>query len=87
MPKENFGLDAAEILLADDLQLNQLISLKKLAPYRRYESVAKDMEKFKEKYKEQYKAFYKKQDEAKKGISTTPAKTPDIKVDGKPATK
>lgn len=57
VPKENFGLDAAEILLADDMQLNELISLKKLAPYRRYESVAKDMEKFKSSKKKRIREF------------------------------
>ena len=31
---EGYGLDAEDILLADDAELNQYVSLKKLAPYR-----------------------------------------------------
>merc|ERR1712070_841759 len=32
--REDYGLDAREILLADDKELTQLIPLKKMAPYR-----------------------------------------------------
>lgn len=34
VPKEDYGLTPEEILLLDDRQLNKLVSLKKLRPYR-----------------------------------------------------
>ena len=34
VPKEDYGLTPEEILLLDDKQLNQLVSMKKLRPYR-----------------------------------------------------
>ena len=34
VPANNFGLDATDILGLEDRQLNQIVSLKKLAPYR-----------------------------------------------------
>lgn len=42
---ESFGLTANEILAADDKALNELIGLKKLAPYRPHDKVAKDKRK------------------------------------------
>lgn len=47
VPKEDFGLTPVEILLADDKDLNEFFSLKKLAPYRRQDLVEKDMRMFK----------------------------------------
>lgn len=43
---EAFGLSTREILLADDLELNQLISIKKFAPYRPKELAMKDKRKY-----------------------------------------
>ncbi|KAH6569912.1 hypothetical protein BASA50_005226 [Batrachochytrium salamandrivorans] len=40
---EDYGLKAEEILEADDTELNNVISLKKLAPYRRSEAISKDL--------------------------------------------
>jgi protein KRI1 len=34
VPKEDYGLTQEEILLLDDKQMNQLVSMKKLRPYR-----------------------------------------------------
>lgn len=42
---EAFGLSTREILLADDLELNQFISIKKFAPYRPKELALKDKRK------------------------------------------
>ena len=35
MQKSNFGLTAAEILMATDAELNEYIGIKKLTPYRK----------------------------------------------------
>lgn len=43
---ESFGLSTREIILADDLELNQFISIKKFAPYRPKELAIKDKRKF-----------------------------------------
>ena len=42
----SFGLDPVEILLADDRDLNRVVSLKKLAPYRSNTKQRKDLERF-----------------------------------------
>lgn len=34
VPKENYGLTEEEIYLLDDSQLNKMVNLKKLRPYR-----------------------------------------------------
>ncbi|KAJ3218014.1 KRRI-Interacting protein 1 [Clydaea vesicula] len=57
--KSNFGLDPVEILLADDTQLNNVISLKKMAPYRRKEQLEKDLQKFQKNKKKRLKEFRK----------------------------
>ncbi|GMF00568.1 unnamed protein product [[Candida] boidinii] len=43
---ESFGLSTREILLADDKQLNELIGIKKFAPYREKAQRLKDKRKF-----------------------------------------
>lgn len=43
---ESFGLSTREIILADDLALNQFISIKKFAPYRPKELAMKDKRKY-----------------------------------------
>ncbi|GAO48403.1 Krr1-domain-containing protein [Saitoella complicata NRRL Y-17804] len=43
---EDFGLSPADILLADDTQLNEFIGLKKLNPFRTREQVMKDKRKY-----------------------------------------
>ncbi|KAK9242173.1 KRI1-like family C-terminal-domain-containing protein [Lipomyces tetrasporus] len=43
---ESFNLDPADILLADDSQLNEFIGLKKLAPYREPEKKQKDHKRY-----------------------------------------
>ncbi|KAK9328466.1 KRI1-like family C-terminal-domain-containing protein [Lipomyces starkeyi] len=43
---ESFNLNPADILLADDNQLNEFIGLKKLAPYREPEKKQKDHKKY-----------------------------------------
>jgi protein KRI1 len=44
---ESYGLKTEEILTAEDKELNAVISLKKLAPYRSHEKQQRDMQKFK----------------------------------------
>lgn len=53
---ETFGLSTREILLADDLALNQFVSIKKFAPYRPKEQALKDKRKFaKKKHLQQWR--------------------------------
>lgn len=53
---EAFGLSTREILLADDLALNQFVSIKKFAPYRPKELALKDKRKFaKKKHLQQWR--------------------------------
>lgn len=52
---ETFGLSTREILLADDSELNQFISIKKFAPYRPKELVLKDKRKLKKKQLQQWR--------------------------------
>lgn len=47
---ESFGLSTRDIFLADDLELNQFIGIKKFAPYRPKELALKDKRKFAKKY-------------------------------------
>lgn len=56
---ENYGLSAVEILLADDKDLNEYISLKKLAPHRSEEKQMKDEIKFNRSKKKRLSAFKK----------------------------
>lgn len=50
MLKEDFGLTTDELLVADDRELRQIVSLKKLAPYRK-EKIKVDKKKVRQ-YKE-----------------------------------
>ncbi|KAK9470263.1 KRI1-like family C-terminal-domain-containing protein [Dipodascopsis tothii] len=43
---DSYGLDPADILMADDNDLNEYVGLKKLAPYRDDDKKAKDRKKF-----------------------------------------
>lgn len=53
---ESFGLSTREIFLADDLELNKFISIKKFAPYRPKEQALKDKRKFtKKKHLQQWR--------------------------------
>lgn len=53
---ESFGLSTREIFLADDLDLNKFISIKKFAPYRPKELATKDKRKFtKKKHLQQWR--------------------------------
>lgn len=53
---ESFGLSTREIFLADDLELNKFISIKKFAPYRPKELALKDKRKFtKKKHLQQWR--------------------------------
>ncbi|KAF8926320.1 KRRI-Interacting protein 1, partial [Haplosporangium bisporale] len=45
----NFGLSPVEILLADDKDLNEFVSLKKFAPYRRPDEQENDIKKYSKK--------------------------------------
>ncbi|KAJ3043218.1 KRRI-Interacting protein 1 [Rhizophlyctis rosea] len=62
---DTFGLTPLEILQADDADLNEFYSLKKIAPFRRGELVMKDREKFKKSRKKRLKEFRKKLEERK----------------------
>lgn len=53
---ESFGLSTREIFLADDLELNKFISIKKFAPYRSKDQAIKDKRKFtKKKHLQQWR--------------------------------
>ncbi|KAI9208827.1 KRI1-like family C-terminal-domain-containing protein [Polychytrium aggregatum] len=43
---ETYGLSGVEILLADDADLNKVVSLKKLAPFRGHDRQSRDKQKF-----------------------------------------
>ncbi|KAJ3148585.1 KRRI-Interacting protein 1 [Geranomyces variabilis] len=57
---QNFGLTGKEILEADDADLNEIIGLKKLAPFRRPDLVARDLENFSKSKKKRLREFRKK---------------------------
>ncbi|KAI3634652.1 hypothetical protein MIR68_007033 [Amoeboaphelidium protococcarum] len=58
--QDTYGLDASEILEADDDILNDFVSLKKLAPYRADERFYKWQRRFKRKSKHKVKEFRRK---------------------------
>ncbi|PKK79571.1 Krr1-domain-containing protein [Rhizophagus irregularis] len=60
----SFGLTAAEILLADEKDLNEFVSLKKLAPYRPEPVVENDLKKYSK--KKRLRQFRKKLDLSEK---------------------
>ncbi|KAI9105939.1 KRI1-like family C-terminal-domain-containing protein [Phlyctochytrium arcticum] len=57
---ESYGLKPDEILEAEDADLNELIGLKKLAPFRRQDLVEKEKAKFNKSKKKRLKEFRKK---------------------------
>ncbi|RUS35256.1 KRI1-like family C-terminal-domain-containing protein [Jimgerdemannia flammicorona] len=56
----NFGLSPVEILLADDQDLNEVIGLKKLAPFRPEEKQQRDLVNFTKSKKKRLKEFRRK---------------------------
>ncbi|KAI8817196.1 KRI1-like family C-terminal-domain-containing protein [Fimicolochytrium jonesii] len=58
--QQDYGLTPLEILLADDADLNELVGLKKLAPFRRKELVEQDLAKFSKSRKKRLREFRKK---------------------------
>ncbi|TPX64443.1 hypothetical protein SpCBS45565_g05866 [Spizellomyces sp. 'palustris'] len=60
VPAEDWGLKPLEVLEADDADLNELIGLKKLAPFRRQDLVEKDKAKWSKSRKKRLKEFRKK---------------------------
>ncbi|KAJ3054122.1 hypothetical protein HK097_002642 [Rhizophlyctis rosea] len=66
---DTVGLTPYEILEADDADLNEYYSLKKLAPFRRKDLVERDREKFKKYKKKKLREFRKKTEEKKKAES------------------
>ncbi|WFD03866.1 Kinetochore protein Spc24 [Malassezia obtusa] len=53
VPKENFGMSAVEILLADDAELNQVVGLKHIQPYRRNAARPTNLNKKLKRFREQ----------------------------------
>ncbi|KAJ4970149.1 hypothetical protein NE237_003248 [Protea cynaroides] len=51
VPSKRYGLSAAEILMMDDKELNQYVSLKKLAPYREREWKIHNIKRYEQKMK------------------------------------
>ncbi|XP_058107572.1 uncharacterized protein LOC131251085 [Magnolia sinica] len=51
VPSNRYGLNAAELLMADDKDLNQYVSLKKLAPYRQTEWKVSKLKRYDQKVK------------------------------------
>ena len=52
VPKDNYGLSAVEILLADDADLNNVVGLKHLQPYRRGPSKPSNLKKRLKRFRE-----------------------------------
>ncbi|KAJ3159928.1 KRRI-Interacting protein 1 [Geranomyces michiganensis] len=71
---QNFGLTGKEILEADDADLNELIGLKKLAPFRRPDLVERDLEKFSKSKKKRLREFRKKLEAKREAAKPNPPK-------------
>ncbi|TPX35681.1 hypothetical protein SmJEL517_g01900 [Synchytrium microbalum] len=54
---ESYGLTSADILLADDKDLNSLYSLKKIAPFRKQEAVERDKLKYRKNRRKRIREF------------------------------
>ncbi|TPX59146.1 hypothetical protein PhCBS80983_g02675 [Powellomyces hirtus] len=75
----DFGLTPLEILEADDAELNELIGLKKLAPFRRPDLVEKDMAKFSKSKKKRLREFRKNLEARRAKAQPQPPKEPPPK--------
>lgn len=56
VPKEDYGMSAVEILLADDAELNNVVGLKHLQPYRRNQSKPANLNKKLKRFREELDA-------------------------------
>ncbi|WFD21089.1 Kinetochore protein Spc24 [Malassezia caprae] len=56
VPKENYGLSAVEILLADDADLNNVVGLRNLQPYRRNTAKPSNLKKRLKRFREELDA-------------------------------
>jgi protein KRI1 len=76
----NFGLTPVEILLADDKDLNEYVSLKKFAPYRRPDEQEHDIKKYSKKNRVQmFRHKLKQQEEEGESSSKKDKKKKDKK--------
>lgn len=64
---KRFGLSTEEIMMMDDAELNQYVSLKKIAPYREKEWKVPDMKRYQQKMKNKELLQGSKLDEQKSG--------------------
>ena len=64
VPKEDFGMSAVEILLADDAELNQVVGLKHLQPYRRGGGKPANLNKKLKRFREQMQAKWDQEEGA-----------------------
>ncbi|CAA6657007.1 unnamed protein product [Spirodela intermedia] len=65
VPSNRYGLSAEEILLADDKELNQYVSLKKIAPYREEEWKVSRQKRYHQKMKKKLLLLGKESDSKK----------------------
>lgn len=63
VPKDSYGLSAVEILLADDADLNNVVGLKQLQPYRRGPKRPTNLGKRLKRFREELDAREQPQDE------------------------
>ncbi|WFD32665.1 Kinetochore protein Spc24 [Malassezia sp. CBS 17886] len=76
VPKETFGMSAVDILLADDADLNNVVGLKHLQPYRRGDTKPVNL-------KKRLKRFHDELDSRSAGPGTDHAERPKKKRPGK----